>query len=86
LEGGSNSRITSQKLQNIMSLISIFLSILFKVEHKRMAIIRAWYDATIDAHWDPIIRALINMNKHKIASNVAKEFCGNHDLSHFKNE
>ena len=51
-----------------------------------MATIRAWYDATIDAHWDPIIRALINMNKDKIASNIAKEFCGNHDLSHFKNE
>jgi len=34
----------------------------------------------IDAHWDPIIRALINMNQDKIASNIAKEFCGNHDL------
>ena len=67
-------------------LTSIPLFVLFKVEHKRMATIRAWYDATIDAHWDPIIRALINMNKNNIASNIAKEFCKYHDLSDFKNE
>ena len=45
-----------------------------EAEHKRRATIRAWYDATTKHCWENILVVLRNMEKVKLAKDIADRY------------